>query len=213
MASIVESKGGYTGKGTTVSVTLSSSPTSGNMLVAMVSEASTSLLTSLAAGAGKNFSSVATPSNTGIQLYALYRLADGTESSTITATFSSNISAHLWVAEFSGADVYQSSATNTGSGAVITCGTDGDSSTVLDVAVVGDSDASAAFSGATPMGYTLDNQGTGSPSYVALYRLDGLASSNPGTTGIGNANWAAAHMTFELASTGQEILALRQMGY
>lgn len=208
---LVDSAHANGGGGGSLAASLSGAPTAGNMLIAHVSWAFAATISSIVAGAGKTLTDAGNATNSSAKSFLFYRPCDGTENASTTVTFSAGGTAWLWIGEFNGIDTFQSAATNTGTGTSVTCGTDGDAATILDIGAVCADVAGSAF--ISPLlGYTIDNQGTGGPSYCLMYDGDRMFSNNASVTNAGGGDWAAVHATFELAAGFDPLFRLRADG-
>lgn len=199
MSSLVQSSEASGGKGGTLDLSLTS-PTSGNLLVIC---ACTDFMT--LDSITDSFTQTDSESAGTSLAKCWYKISDGTES-TVTITFGSGGAAWGWYGEFNGPNAYQSSAFNSGTGTSATAGTDGDASTTMDVVFWFSNSPGGVFVSATPAGYTLDDNGSGGPSYGVSYDPDRGASNTPGITFTdASTAWGGIHMTFETAAAGPAI--------
>lgn len=187
-------------KGGTVDVVLGAAPTSGNVIVFGVGWADRTAALS-AIPNSMTLYAASTTSNSGFALY--YKIANGTESATFSATLDTGgITINAWAIEYNGPDTYQGGATNTGTGTTASAGSAGDGDTTLNV-MLAIADANGTLSSPSS-GYTLEIQeNTGVPEVGLIDNLTGASGSTPSVT-CPSGEWGTMHITFSgpAASTG-----------
>lgn len=204
MATLVDSGSTSGGKGGTISVTLSSAPTAGNVLVAGVcteKETNDSINNSMTdSGAGDVSHGIC---NTRVW----YRFATGAESATFTVTLSAGAASMFWVAEYSNAGDtltgFQDRA-STGSPMVLG-GPLGGATSKLHVAFVGEDSSSADYSSPST-GFSILDKLNGGPAFAVMHDLTAGAARTPElSTDDGALGWQFVHLAFEEAAASTPV--------
>ena len=208
MATLVDSGTGTGDKGGTVSVSLTSAPTSGNALV-------------FCAVWGNTSSTISTPNSMtslgvnnfgGNRIQMFHKIADGTESATFSSSLSpGGVTINAVAAEFSGIDTFGSGVSNSGTGTTPTGASNGSADTELNVFVVGVGTSVGGLSSPSS-GYTENEDfGVGGLRIGLFSNLTGAASSTPSCTSS-NDDWYTWHLVFDVTPSGVAIpVAMRHL--
>lgn len=200
MSTLVDSGTGTGDKSGNVSVSLTSAPTSGNALVfAAVWADNSSTLSSTP----NSMTSLGINNLGGSRMEMFYKIADGTESATFSASLSTGgVTVIAAAAEYSGIDTYGSAVSNSGSSTTPTGASNGTADTELNVFAIGlDIHTGGDFTSPTA-GYTEDEDfGTGGCRVGIFSNLTGAASSTPSVTSP-NDDWFTWHLVFNVTPSG-----------
>lgn len=211
MATLVDSGGSDGDKGGTVTVTLSSAPTSGNIIVfgAIWADGTSTL-----SATPNSMTSAGIDKFDSVSMEFFYKIANGTETAAFTATLSTGgVSLSAFAAEYNGPDAFQSITGNSGTSTTPTGASNGDGDTTLNLLCVGLARSSGGTFTSPSSGYSIDvQQAVGGVRIGLLSNLTGASSSTPSCTSASD-TWYTQHATFEgPASSGQQILTLRHDG-
>ena len=202
-----------TGGSTTCAVTMSSTPTSGNLLVMVIATGSAHSISSIS---GETWTFVDGATNSAE--VAIYTATSGGSNSSFTVTFGASEEAVVAVAEYStDADslALDQSNTNTGSGTSISGGSITPSSPTRLHVYGGATNGRVTFASYST-GFTerADDNNAASAGFMADKILPSAGPAlNPQCSSSKTSSWAAAHATFEEVSSGINILRLRAQGY
>lgn len=198
------------GKSGTVTVTLGSSVTSGNLVVVGVGWDNSGVTVNSVKQGGLTSLTQLQAGTVGTGGYAFYYLKTTSTLKTFDVNFSSGVGAEAWAAEYSGSVELQSFTDNSGTSTTPTASSDGDSDTTLNVCLFVANTNRETYSSPTG-GFTIERQANGSMTTALIDQPSGASSATPSATIGSSATWDVVHATFK--DEGQQILTLRQMGY
>lgn len=198
------------GKSGTVTVSLGASVTSGNLVVVGVGWDNSGVTVNSVKQGGVTALTNLKSGTVGTGGYAFYYLKTTSTISSFDVNFSAGVGAEVWAAEYSGSVELQSFTDNSGTSTTPSASADGDSDTTLNVCLFVANSNRESYSSPSS-GYTIEQQLNGSMTTGLIDNPSGASSSAPSASIGASVAWDVVHATFK--DEGQQILALRQMGY